>query len=173
MKYVIIYLVAVVLANLSVTWFGPNSIIINAFLFIGLDLTSRDKLHETWQKDHLVMKMTLLILSGSVISWLLNQDSARIAIASFIGFAASATTDTIVYALLYKKSMKTKINGSNFFSAAVDSIVFPTIAFGSIMPLLSLGQFVAKVIGGYIWSLILVKAPHQVNVSQTVIQSEQ
>lgn len=48
-----------------------------------------------------------------------------------------------------------KINGSNIASAAVDSVVFPTVAFGSFLPIVTLGQFVAKVLGGFIWSLIL------------------
>jgi hypothetical protein len=40
-------------------------------------------------------------------------------------------------------------------SAAVDSIVFPTIAFGGFLPLITLGQFAAKVAGGAVWSIIL------------------
>ena len=43
MLYVILYLSAIILANLSSNYFGANASIINAFLFIGLDLTSRDK----------------------------------------------------------------------------------------------------------------------------------
>jgi hypothetical protein len=40
-------------------------------------------------------------------------------------------------------------------SSAVDSLVFPTIAFGAILPLTVLGLFLAKLAGGFIWSLIL------------------
>lgn len=46
MLYVIMYLVAIVLANLTVAAFGPRMVIVNAFLFIGLDLTARDRLHD-------------------------------------------------------------------------------------------------------------------------------
>ncbi len=37
----------------------------------------------------------------------------------------------------------------------VDSLVFPTIAFGGILWTITLGQFLAKVLGGYVWSLVI------------------
>ena len=48
-----------------------------------------------------------------------------------------------------------RVNGSNVFSAAVDSAVFPTLAFGVFLPWVILGQFAAKVAGGFVWSMIL------------------
>ena len=153
--YVLLYLLAIVLANLTVAWFGPGVTIINAFLFIGLDLTSRDKLHDAWHNRGLVWKLALLIATGSVITWVLNRDAAQIALASFLAFASAAVVDTIVYHLMRTRPTLIKMNTSNIFSAAVDSIVFPTVAFGVFMPLIILGQFLAKVFGGFIWSLIL------------------
>ena len=143
------------LANLSVAHFGPSSTIVNAFLFIGLDLTSRDKLHEAWHNNGLIWKMGLLIATGSLISWLLNRNAGQIALASFIAFACAAVVDTIVYQILRKQKYMVKVNGSNIFSAAVDSLVFPTIAFGGFLPWITLGQFAAKVFGGAIWAIIL------------------
>jgi len=49
MILVSLYLVAIVAANLSVAYFGASASIFNAFLFIGLDLTTRDLLHEQWR----------------------------------------------------------------------------------------------------------------------------
>jgi len=155
MFYVALYLVAIVLANLTVAWFGPRMVIINAFLFIGLDLTARDYLHEAWHGRGLLWKMTLLIGAGSVISYALNKDAAQIAIASFVAFACAAIADTIIYHLLKKRIYMVKINGSNVAGALVDSLIFPTLAFGVFMPLIILGQFAAKVGGGFVWSLIL------------------
>lgn len=157
MIYIILYLVAIILANLTVAWFGTSIVIINAFLFIGLDLTARDKLHEAWNRRGLWWKMMLLIASGSVLSWLLNKDAGRIAIASFVAFASAGIADTIIYSILHERAKLVKINGSNVVSAAVDSLVFPTLAFGILMPGIILGQFVAKVGGGFVWSLILNK----------------
>lgn len=131
--------------------------IVNAFLFIGLDLTSRDKLHELWYNKVLFPKMMALIISGSIISFLLNRASYRISIASTIAFMCAGLVDYAIYSILHDKARMLKINGSNMGSSLVDSLVFPTIAFGQLMPFIILGQFVAKVGGGFVWSLILFR----------------
>ena len=51
-----LYLAAIVLANLSVAHFGPASTPYNAFLFIGLNLATRDRLHDLWGK-HVARKV--------------------------------------------------------------------------------------------------------------------
>ncbi len=155
MILVLLYLAAIVAANLLVAAFGPSVTILNAFLFIGLDLSSRDSLHERWQGKHLKLKMLGLILTGSLLSVLLNWNAAGIALASSVAFLASGFVDFLVYSLLGSKSRLIRVNGSNILAAAVDSLVFPTLAFRSIIWSIVLGQFAAKVIGGFIWSLIL------------------
>jgi uncharacterized PurR-regulated membrane protein YhhQ (DUF165 family) len=65
--------------------------------------------------------------------------------------------DAVIYSLLGKYPRWLRINGSNVPSAAVDSILFPTLAFGSFLPLVTLGQFAAKVAGGFVWSIALQK----------------
>ncbi len=50
-----------------------------------------------------------------------------------------------------------RANDSNVLGSAIDSIVFPTMAFGVFMPEIVLGQFVAKFFGGLLWSLVLQK----------------
>jgi hypothetical protein len=134
--------------------------ILNAFLFIGLDLTARDRLHETWHDDGLPQKMALLIVSGSALSWLLNRDAGQIALASMIAFWGAGVVDTLAYHLLHRFPKLVKINGSNVPSALVDSILFPTLAFGGFLWTITLGQFVAKVLGGFVWSLILQHIGH-------------
>lgn len=152
---VALYLAAIVAANLTVAAFGPSVTIINAFLFIGLDITSRDSLHQAWEGKNLWLKMAALIATGSAISWLLNRNAGAIALASFVAFAASGIVDTITFYLLRNRAWWVKVNGSNIASAAVDSLIFPTLAFGTLLPFVVLGQFVAKVAGGAIWSLLL------------------
>jgi len=156
MFLITLYLIAIVAANLSVSAFGPGVTIVNAFLFIGLDLTTRDHLHERWQGRHLWRNMALLILAGSLLSAVLNYQAARIALASCIAFGTAGVADALMYTLLGHRARLLKINGSNMVSAAVDSIIFPALAFG--FPLLigiMVGQFVAKVVGGFLWSLVL------------------
>ncbi len=155
---VLTYLGAIVAANVLVAAFGPRMSIINAFVFIGFDITSRDKLHELWHGAGLKRKMAALILAGSVLSWLADGAAGKIAFASFVSFMVSATLDTVVYSLLAKYTRSVRINGSNIISSAADSVIFPGLAFG--FPLLwsiALAQFIAKLVGGFAWSWILDK----------------
>lgn len=154
---VIVYLAAIVAANLLVVTFGPAVTVLNAFLFIGLDLTTRDTLHEQWRGRYLCGRMALLIATGSVLSALLNANAGPIALASFVAFAASGVVDALVYTLLARYPRLWRVNGSNVASAAVDSLVFPTLAFGGLLWPVVVGQFVAKVAGGLLWSLVLRK----------------
>lgn len=160
-NYILIigYLAAIIVANLLVAQFGPTVAVVNAFLFIGLDLTTRDFLHEAWQGKRLLAKMLVLIATGSILSYALNRNAGPIALASFVAFAGAGLADTLVYWQLGDKGRLLKINGSNIVSAGVDSIIFPALAFG--FPLLwgiMLGQFVAKAAGGFIWSIIIRSA---------------
>lgn len=150
-----LYLTAIVAANLITARFGPAASVFNAFVLIALDLTGRDALHEAWHKQGLLWKMTTLIAVGSILSWLLNRNAGQIALASFVAFACAGASDTLVYHVLRDKAKLVKVNGSNIVSAAIDSLVFPTLAFGGLMPLVTLGQFAAKVTGGFIWSVLL------------------
>lgn len=150
------YIMAIVAANVSVMLFGPEVSILNAFAFIGLNLSARDTLHDIWKGSNLTRNMSALILFGALLSALFG--AGQVALASFAAFAASESVDTIIYKALGKRPKLLQVNGSNVVSAAVDSLVFPLIAFGT--PLLigiALGQFLAKVAGGFLWSLVLHK----------------
>ena len=114
---ILFYLAAIVAANLTVAWWGPSVTIINAFLFIGLDLTLRDRLHDSWRGRGLAWRMGLLIATGGLISYLLNADAKQIAIASTIAFAAAATVDAGIYHLLKDRTFLVRANGSNVRSA--------------------------------------------------------
>ncbi len=154
---ILLYLAAIVGANLLAARFGPSVTVVNAFLFIGLDLTSRDSLHEKWHGKGLLWKMGLLVATGSALSWVLNRNAGKIALASLVAFAAAGVVDAVVYEFARRRGVGKirRINESNIAAAAVDSILFPTIAFGGFLPLITLGQFAAKVFGGAIWAWIL------------------
>jgi hypothetical protein len=156
-----IYIATLVLANLLVAWLGPWFSPINAFVLIGLDLSLRDKLHEQWQNDRLILKMGGLIIVASVVSYLLNPTAGTIALASFVAFALSMIADSIAYHFLRHKSWVIRSNGSNIAGAAVDSIAFPTIAFGGLMLEIVALQFIAKLFGGGVWSFLLIKIPQK------------
>jgi len=81
-----------------------------------------------------------------------------IAIASALSFMLAALADWAVFAKITGSWFK-RANVSNVAGAAVDSIAFPTIAFGVLMPEIIAMQFIAKVFGGAIWSLVLRQKP--------------
>lgn len=155
MIYVALYLVAIVAANLITTQFGPDASYFNAFFLIGLDLVVKDRLQDFWQHRHLLLKMGGLIAAGSLLSYAVNVNAGPVALASFVAFGAASLVDAFVYQGLHKRAWLTRSNGSNVPAAAVDSLIFPTIAFGGLNPWITLGQFVAKVLGGLFWSLAI------------------
>lgn len=85
----------------------------------------------------------------------MNRSALLIGTANVTAFVTAAIADTIIYSLLFKQKFLIKANGSNLGAALVDSVLFPTIAFGAFMPLIVLGQFLAKVLGGLLWSVVL------------------
>lgn len=147
----IVYIAAICAANFSVHLFGPIITPINAFIFIGLDFVIRDKLHDRVG----ICKMFILIMIAGVISFIINPATNMIAIASVSAFALAAVTDAGVYQLLIRKNWLVKSNISNVASSVVDSIVFPIIAFGVFLPWVIVGQIIAKILGGAVWSWIL------------------
>lgn len=144
------YAAALVAANLSVAAFGPAVTPINAFLFIGLDLALRDWLHVRLS----ALQMLGLIIGTGALSFGLNPAAGMIAVASTTAFVAAATVDWGVFSVV-KGSWIKRSNLSNTAAAAVDSVVFPTVAFGVLMPQIVLMQFAAKVLGGAMWSWVL------------------
>lgn len=147
-----IYAIAMTLANLSIATFGPWISPINAFVLIGLDLALRDWLHmrlKLWQ-------MGSLIAATGLLTWALNPAAGQIAIASAVAFTAAALVDWSVFAKMTGTWFK-RANGSNVAGAAVDSLIFPTIAFGVLMPHIVAMQFVAKIAGGAVWAWLMNK----------------
>jgi len=153
----IAYATAMTVANLLVASFGPSMSPINSFFLIGLDLTLRDWLHvrlKTWQ-------MGCLIVCTGALTYLLNPAAGMIAVASAASFLVAALVDWAVFVKITGSWLK-RANVSNTAGAAVDSLLFPTIAFGVLMPEIITMQFAAKIAGGFGWSLLLTKIKEQV-----------
>lgn len=151
----LIYLLAGVAANLSIAHFGPSAAVFNAFWFIGLTLVVRDYLYDQLERGRF-WKMAALIGTGSALVYIINPAAQRIAIASALAFLASEVVDALVYHAARWRSWLERSNSSNFLSAAVDSLVFPTVAFGGLVWSITFGQFVAKVAGGLLFSFVLL-----------------
>lgn len=152
---VLVYLAAIVAANVLVSRFGPSIAVLNALFFIGLDLSTRDLLHEQWQGHALWPRMLILIVAGGLLSLILGG-TGRVALASCVAFIGAGVADAVTYRLLRSQPRHWSINGSNLVAAAVDSLCFPLLAFGwPLLWVVVLGQFVAKVMGGAIWARLL------------------
>ncbi len=147
-----VYAAAMTAANLLIVAFGPAISPLNSFLFIGLDLALRDWLHvrlRAWQ-------MLALIAASGALTYLLNPAASKIAIASAAAFTLAAAVDWSVFSVVRGSWIK-RSNISNAAGAAVDSITFPTLAFGVLMPHIIAAQFAAKVCGGFVWSFVFSK----------------
>jgi queuosine precursor transporter len=157
---VVCYLLAIVAANLSVAQWGPTAAIYNAFFFIGLDLTCRDRLHDLW-RGQVLRNMALLIAAGSALSYLAGlwigtgPEVGRIALASCVAFATAASADALAYHLLRERGWYERVNQSNIIGAAVDSLLFVALWPFGFQFTLAFTLFAAKVAGGVVWSFVL------------------
>jgi uncharacterized PurR-regulated membrane protein YhhQ (DUF165 family) len=100
--------------------------------------------------------MGALIAGTGALTYLLNPAAGQIAIASSVAFTAAALVDWTTFAKL-RGTWLMRANGSNVAGAAVDSLVFPTLAFGALMPQIVVAQFAAKVAGGALWAWAINK----------------
>lgn len=150
-----LYAAVLVVANMIIGVFGPMATGIVAFFLIGFDLTLRDYLQlrlRGWQ-------MFALIAGSGSITYVLDRASGEIALASAAAFALAGMADWFTFSRL-RGSWLRRANMSNVVGSAVDSLVFPTLAFGSLMPVVVLMQFAAKLAGGAVWSMVFNKVVH-------------
>lgn len=158
---VALFLAAIVAANLTLTNWGPGWILPNAFFLIGLDFITRDRLADFWGTTRWA-KMALLIAAGGALSYALNADAAKIAVASTVAFCAAELVEATVYHALRKRPWSERAPKAALTAAIVDSIVFPTLAFGGFVFTVSFGQFCAKLAGAVFWTWVIagtMKAP--------------
>lgn len=153
---VLAFLAAIVLANLTLTHWGPSAIIPNAFFLIGLDLVTRDRLADFWGTTRWP-KMLLLIAAGGALSYWVNRGAATIAMASTVAFASAEVVEATLYHFLRRKQWIERAPKAALVGAAVDSIVFPTLAFHAFVFSTSFGQFSAKVAGALVWTYVIAR----------------
>lgn len=159
---VLLILASIILANLTISHYGPSASIYNAFVLVGLVLSTKDYLYDAWGQ-HRLRNTAALILAGSVLSYLASHwfagatppdIVAKIALGSFVAFAVSETWDSLVYASLRNRPWLERSNTSNIVGAVLDSVVFVTLAFGFSFEIAFL-QTCAKIAGGFVWSLVI------------------
>lgn len=152
---VALFLAAIVAANLTLTHWGPSAIIPNAFFLIGLDLVTRDRLADFWGTTRWA-KMIVLIAAGGALSYWLNRDAATIAVASVVAFSCAEFGESLLYHFLRKRPWVERAPKAAVLGAAIDSLLFITIAFGFSFSA-SFAQFAAKLAGALVWTWVVAR----------------
>jgi uncharacterized PurR-regulated membrane protein YhhQ (DUF165 family) len=125
-----IYIIAVLAANYTATWFFPLPIfgmVSVGTLIFGITFTQRDRVHRYGRKA--VYAMIMLAAVGMVLESLLLEVPWRIILASFIAIVLSEAADTEIYHQLLHRSWLQRVTGSNLVSIPLDSLLFNLIAF--------------------------------------------
>jgi uncharacterized PurR-regulated membrane protein YhhQ (DUF165 family) len=125
-----IYIIAVLAANYTATWFIPLPIfgmVSVGTLIFGITFTQRDRVHRYGRRA--VYAMILLAAVGMVLESLLLEVPWRIILASFIAIVLSEAADTEIYHQLLNRSWLQRVTGSNLVSIPLDSLLFNLIAF--------------------------------------------
>jgi uncharacterized PurR-regulated membrane protein YhhQ (DUF165 family) len=146
----IIYVSAVLLANLTATWFVPlpifGQVAVGTFVF-GFTFTQRDRMHARGRKFvYTVIGISALL---SVALSALGQVPPRIILASVVAILLAETVDTEIYQRLLAKSWWHRVLTSNAVSIPLDSLFFNLVAF--------LGVFEWRLLVSIIFGEIVVK----------------
>lgn len=135
-----VWIGTIVAANWAISQFGLVPVGFGLYApagvyFVGLAFTARDL-----TQDHLGRRWTIpAILIGAIFSYFV---SPQFAIASGITFLVSESLDMLVYTPLRRRHYLGAVFASNTVGLVVDSILFLTLAFGSLEFLL--GQIMGK-----------------------------
>lgn len=148
----ILYIALFLVANILVGIFGPWITPLNALIIISADMVIRDRIQ---YETSFLYSVICSVLAG-IATVLINPNAEMIAIASCSSIILSGLFSAVAFKLksgdFYKKSYP-----ANIVAAAVDSIAFPLIAFGSLMFGVTLAQFLAKVLGATVILYVLRK----------------
>jgi queuosine precursor transporter len=143
------YLGTIVAANWAITTFGvvpvaPGVLAPAAVFFAGLAFTLRDLLQDALGKRAVLGA----IAGGALLSALF---SPQLALASGVAFGLSELADLAVYTPLRARAWPGAVVASNVVGSIVDSVLFLSLAFGSLNFLA--GQLIGK------WEMTLIALP--------------
>lgn len=129
----VIYILAVLGANLTATWFIPlpvfGQVAVGTILF-GFTFTQRDRMHVRGRRFvyGVIALATLLSLGLSLI----GHVPPRIILASVIAIAIAETADTEIYQRLLARRWWHRVLTSNAISIPLDSVFFNFVAFAGV-----------------------------------------
>lgn len=141
----VIYVVAVLGANLTATWFIPlpvfGQVAVGTFIF-GFTFTQRDRMHACGRR--FVYSIIALATLLSVVLALFGHVPGRIIIASVVAIVLAETVDTEIYQRLLARSWWRRVLASNSVSIPLDSLLFNVIAFAGVF---AAGEMAAIIFG--------------------------
>ena len=149
------YILSIILANNIAFWVGQWGLVITALLLIPFDFVIRAFFHEKWKGFRLWQNLTILIITGGVLSFLFNYEMLKIAIGSSLAFILAGFGASIFYQSSIKEKYWYKVNGSDLVAIIIDSFIFQWIAFSDISFLVMASQISMKFIGGLGWYFLL------------------
>lgn len=128
----------------------PGLMAPSAVLLAGLALVLRDAVH-AWLGA--AWSIVAIVIGAVLSAWL---SPAALVIASAVAFLFSELADLAVYAPLRKRFPASAVIASGLAGSVVDSLLFLTIAFGSLqyLPGQVLGKFWMSLIAGLIIGLL-------------------
>lgn len=150
MTAALIYIVAVLGANLTATWFLPlpgfGQVAVGTILF-GFTFTQRDRMHVRGRRFvyGVIALATLLSIGLSMV----GHVPPRIILASVIAIAIAETADTEIYQRLLARSWWHRVLTSNAISIPLDSLFFNLVAF--------VGVFAPRELIAIVFGEIIVK----------------
>lgn len=167
-----IYIVAVLAANYTATWFIPLplfGLVSVGTLIFGVTFTQRDRVHRHGRRK--VYLMILLAALGMVLESLFLGVEPRIILASFIAIVLSESADTEIYQRLLHRPWIQRVLGSNLVSIPLDSLLFNLIAFAGVFaPLMLLaivfGEIVSKFTTGAVVALWRTRREKRADLEQ-------
>lgn len=160
MKWAILYVTVVLLANYTATWFIPifGLVAVGTILF-GVTFTARDQVHYLG-RSKVYMMIAIAAISSATLAWA-GATSYRIIIASITAIVISEAIDTEIYQQLLVRRWIVRVAGSNVISIPVDTILFNLMSFWGVFStsmLVSIvtGEVVVKYIIGILVAFVKV-----------------
>jgi uncharacterized PurR-regulated membrane protein YhhQ (DUF165 family) len=154
---ILLYFISIISANLLIQFFGVYALLASSFILIPFDFVIRCILHEKWKGKQLIIRLFLLTFLACITTYVINQKSEDIALASILGFTSAQVIAGIFYQINKSRSWFMKVNISDLLAIIFDSIVFQLTAFSHINPLVIFFQINIKFAGGLLWFFILFK----------------
>lgn len=163
---ILLYLIAIVTANVVTASFAPLSIgvfiVPMGTLFIGATFILRDLVQNAFGRKKTYLAIGIALAMSAIVSYILG-DTLLIVLASAISFVISETTDTEIYSRL-KLPMAWRVFYSGLVGGFLDSAIFVIIGLSPLganflpweaVPFAILGQVIVKTVIQSLGAMVL------------------